>query len=270
MGPNWRRYFPFIAHRISESARNKFDATGARVAAALLLLAPFALLPGYTSAAALILILTWPFMHKRERVLSFVMAGCFAAFAGLAPMIDRFSVIADPASLTSLIARANESPADDVLARAIASAPVSDPEIEDDRYTALGMLAMRGGNSEAAAANFLRAISVNKNSAIAYVNLGNVYYQNGQYNKALEGYRKAEEVDSTDAVGQYNLAQAYIKTLLMGESSRALSRASKMGITRANRSRSRRAGMAVYQKRSRAAAGTRRRGHHNPALLAAC
>jgi tetratricopeptide (TPR) repeat protein len=169
-------------------------------------------------------------------------------------MIDRFSVIANPASLTSLIARANESPADDVLARAIASAPVSDPEIEDDRYTALGMLAMRGGDSEAAAANFLRAISVNKNSAIAYVNLGNVYYQNGQYNKALEGYRKAEEVDSTDAVGQYNLAQAYIKTLLMGESSRALSRASKMRLDQARESIAEpaRARMSVYQKTSRA------------------
>lgn len=268
------RYFPFIAHRISESARKKFNATGARIAAGLLLLAPFALLPGYTSAAALILILTWPFMHRRERVLSFVMAGLFAGYTGMAPVLDRLSVTADPVSLTSLIARANESPADDALAHAIADAPVKDPEIEDDRYTALGMLAMRAGNSETAAANFLRAISVNKNSAIAYVNLGNVYYQNGQYNKALEGYRKAEEVDSTDAVGQYNLAQAYIKTLLMGESSRALSRASKMGLDQAREAIAEpaRARMAVYQKTYSSAQlwdiAAVEGKHHNPALLA--
>ncbi len=244
------RYFPFIAHRIAESARNKFNATGGRVAAALLLLAPFALLPGYTSAAALILVLTWPFMHKRERILSMVMAGLFAGYAGSAFLLDRYTVVADPASLTSLIARANESAADETLARAIAAAPVTDPEIEDDRYTALGLLAMRAHDSETAAANFLRAISFNKNSSIAYVNLGNVYYQNGQYNKALEGYRKAEEVDSTDAIGQYNLAQAYIKTLLMGESSRALSRASKMGLERERDAFAEpaRARMAVYQK----------------------
>ncbi|MCI0452405.1 MAG: tetratricopeptide repeat protein, partial [Candidatus Latescibacteria bacterium] len=244
------RYFPFIAHRIAESARNKFNATGGRVAAALLLLAPFALLPGYTSAVALILVLTWPFMHRRERVLSMVMAGVFAAFTGLSPLVDRLSVVADPHSLTSLIARANESPANDALARAIAAAPVSDPAIDDDRYTALGMLAMRDGDSEGAAANFLRAISINKNSAIAYVNLGNVYYQNGQFNKALEGYRKAEEVDSSDAVSQYNLAQAYIKTLLMGESSRALSRASKMGLDHAREAIAEpaRSRMSVYQK----------------------
>lgn len=268
------RYFPFIAHRIAESARNKFNATGGRVAAALLLLAPFALLPGYTSAAALILVLTWPFMHKRERILSMVMAGLFAAFAGLAPLIDRYSVVADPQSLTSLIARANESAGDETLARAIEAAPVKDPSIEDDRYTALGMLAMRRGDSETAAANFLRAISINKNSAIAYVNLGNVYYENDQFNKALEGYRKAEEVDSTDAVGQYNLAQAYIKSLLMGESSRALSRASKMGLDGARDAiaEAARARMSVYQKtysstqlwEIAAAEGK----HQNPALVA--
>ncbi|MGH7947602.1 MAG: tetratricopeptide repeat protein, partial [Candidatus Binataceae bacterium] len=235
---------------------------------------PFALLPGYTSAAALILILTWPFMHRRERVLSFVMAGLFAAFTGFAPAIDRFSVVADPASLTSLIARANESAADESLARAIASAPVSDPETEDDRYTALGMLAMRSKDSETAAANFLRAISVNKNSAIAYVNLGNVYYENGQYNKALEGYRKAEEVDSTDAVGQFNLAQAYIKTLLMGESSRALSRAAKMGLDKAREAIAEpaRARMTVYQKTYSSAQlwqiAAVEGKYHNPALLA--
>jgi tetratricopeptide (TPR) repeat protein len=267
------RYFPFIAHRIAESARNKFNATGGRVAAALLLLAPFALLPGYTSAAALILVLTWPFMHKRERVLSMVMAGLFATFTGLSPLIDRLSVVADPNSLTSLIARANESSANDPLARAIAAAPVSDPAIDDDRYTALGMLAMRDGDSETAAANFLRAISINKTSAIAYVNLGNVYYQNGQFNKALEGYRKAEEVDSSDAVSQYNLAQAYIKTLLMGESSRALSRASKLGLehSRDAIAEPARARMAVYPKtyssiqlwKIAAVEGK----YHNPALV---
>ncbi len=227
------RYFPFLAHRIAESARLKFNAAGARVAAALLLLAPFALLPGYTRAAALILILTWPFMHKRERTLSMVLAGVFVVFAGTASFVDRLSVVADPKSLTSLIARANESANDPALAHAIANSPIDDDELNDDRYTTLGLLAMRGRDPETAAAHFLRAISFNKNSAIAYVNLGNVYFNNGQYTKALEGYRKAEEVDSTDAVGQYNLAQTYIKTLLMGESSQALSRASKLGLDRA-------------------------------------
>ncbi|HEU4929503.1 MAG TPA: tetratricopeptide repeat protein [Candidatus Krumholzibacteria bacterium] len=268
------RYFPFIAHRIAESARIKFNAAGARVAAALLLLAPFALLPGYTTAAALILILTWPFMHKHERVLSMVMAGVLVVFAGTASYIDRLSVVADPKSLTSLIARANESADDPVLAHAIANCPIDDDELNDDRYTALGLLAMRGGDPETAAAHFLRAISYNKNSAIAYVNLGNVYFNNGQYTKALEGYRKAEEVDSTDAVGQYNLAQTYIKTLLMGESSQALSRASKLGLDRARDAIAEpsRARMSVYPRTYSSAQlweiAAQDGAHGNPALVA--
>lgn len=267
------RYFPFIAHRIAESARIKFNAAGARVAAALLLLAPFALLPGYTTAAALILILTWPFMHKHERVLSMVMAGVFVVFTGTASYLDRMSVVADPKSLTSLIARANGSANDHVLEGAIAGYATDDDELNDDRYTALGLLAMRGGDPETAAAHFLHAISFNKNSAIAYVNLGNVYFDNRQYNKALEGYRKAEEVDSTDAIGQYNLAQTYIKTLLMGESSQALARASKLGLDGkrnaiAEPARSR---MAVYPRTYSSAqlwAIAAQEGKHgNPALV---
>ena len=268
------RYFPFIAHRIAESARIKFNAAGARVAAALLLLAPFALLPGYTTAAALILILTWPFMHKHERVLSMVMAGVFVVFTGTASYIDRMTVVADPKSLTSLIADANESADERVLADAIAKYETDDDELNDDRYTALGLLAMRGGDPETAAAHFLHAISFNKNSAIAYVNLGNVYFNNEQYTKALEGYRKAEEVDSTDAVGQYNLAQTYIKTLLMGESSQALARASKLGLDRARSAIAEpsRARMAVYPRTYSSAqlwAIAAQEGKHgNPALVA--
>jgi hypothetical protein len=91
------------------------------------------------------------------------------------------------------------------------------------------MLAMRAGDHQTAVDHFIAAISLRPDKAIAYVNVGNVYYLAGQYTKALEGYRKAEQVDSTDAIGQYNLAQAYIKALLMSESSQALGRASKIG-----------------------------------------
>jgi hypothetical protein len=71
---------------------------------------------------------------------------------------------------------------------------------------------------------------------MAYINLGNVYYSQGLYEKALEGYRKAAQIDDSDAVGQYNLAQAYIKTLLMAESSKALNKASEGGIEDVKRS----------------------------------
>ncbi len=224
------RYLPFLAHRIGETLKNKFNAAAPRVCAFLLLLAPLALMPGYATAMALVLVATFSFMRQRERVFTFILTGVFAALMWFAPWLDRFSTVADPTSLVSLIARANESAANPELAGRIEAVDV--PGLGAERETALGMLAMRGHDDERAVEHFIAAISLKPYKAIAYVNVGNVYYVNAQYNKALEGYRKAEQVDSTDAIGQYNLAQAYIKTLLMSESSHALERASKIGFTR--------------------------------------
>jgi len=221
------RYFPFLAHRLGDWLKRRFNASAPRACAYLLLFAPFLIIPSYPIAVALVMLVTWPFMQRRERVLAFLSAGAFATLAWFAPFIDRYSPIADPASLTSLIAQANESAADPTLAALIAATPSRG--LDAEKETALGLLAMRGGQQEQAVGYFLSAIEKNPRESLSYVNLGNVYYLNGQYDKALEGYRKAEQVNRADAVGQYNLAQAYIKTLLMDESSQALKRASQAG-----------------------------------------
>lgn len=221
------RYFPFLAHRLAEWLKRHFNAAAARPCAYLLLLAPFALLPGYAPAVALLLLATWPFMQRRERVMTFLGTGALAALMWFAPVVDRYTTVADPLSTTSLIARANESGANPALTSVLSSAPANG--LEAEQQTALGLLAMRAGEQEKAVAHFLRAIEIEPSASIAYVNLGNVYFLNAQYDKALEGYRKAEQVNPADAVGQYNLAQAYIQTLMMSESSKALERASQAG-----------------------------------------
>jgi Tfp pilus assembly protein PilF len=222
------RYFSFIAHSVAEMFKDRFNAVGPRLTAFLVILTPFAILPGFATAAGMVMLMTWPFMQRRERAMSMVIMASFALLAWSAPVLDRYSSVADPNSLVSLIARANDSPADESLERALANADAGG--LEAERQAALGLLATRAGDTESAAAHFLRSISIKPDNAIPYINLGNVYYLNGQYVKALEGYRKAEQADSTDAVAQYNLAQAYIKTLLMSESSRALNRASQLNV----------------------------------------
>jgi tetratricopeptide (TPR) repeat protein len=221
------RYFPFLAHRIAEWLSRRFNAARPRACAYLLLFAPFFLIPAYPIAIALVMIAVWPFMARRERVVAFMSAAMFATLAWFAPWIDRYSPIADPASLTSLIAQANESAADPTLAALIAATPSRG--LESEKQTALGLLAMRAGQQEQAVGYFLSAVEKNPHNSMPYVNIGNVYYLNGEFDKALEGYRKAEQVNAGDAVGQYNQAQAYIKTLLMDESSQALKRASQAG-----------------------------------------
>ena len=75
---------------------------------------------------------------------------------------------------------------------------------------------LTGALDEAAPGPTEATDSKSPNGSMGYVNLGNVYFIQGQYEKALEGYRKAESIDPEDPVCQYNLAQAFIKTLLIG------------------------------------------------------
>jgi tetratricopeptide (TPR) repeat protein len=108
--------------------------------------------------------------------------------------------------------------------------------LEIEKNLALGLLHLKAENFLPAATHHLAAIADDPNNQMAYVNLGNVYYLQGEYNKALEGYRKAAALDTTDAICQYNLAQGYIKTLFLGESSLALRNASAFGIEKIKQS----------------------------------
>ena len=219
------KYLPFAAHKVREFLQTKFNSAWAGFAAYLLLMIPLVVLPGIITAMAYITVVTWMFMYKRERfvililVLPFILLGLFGTY--LKPLTP----LADPKSLSSLIARANESDGDDNLIRAIERASV-----EAEKNLALGLLHQRAGHYITSADHFFRAISQEPQEPMGYINLGNVYYLQGQYEKALEGYRKAEGIEPLDPVCQYALAQAYIKTLLMKEASKSLNLASALGI----------------------------------------
>ena len=66
--------------------------------------------------------------------------------------------------------------------------------------------------------------------APAFLNLGNVYFMQGDYDKALAGYQSAVELDSTSAVANYNIGQTYIKKMLFAQSGEWLERANILGI----------------------------------------
>jgi tetratricopeptide (TPR) repeat protein len=222
------RYLPFVAYRLSEILQARFNAVAPRATAMLILMVPFALLPGFVSGMSILLVMTWYFMHKREKAVMFVLMLPLVALAVLAPRLERVAPLSDPGSFVSLSAQGVHSAGDSGLIGAIEAVPAEG--LEAEKYNALGILHLRRENYEAAASLFLRAISVRPDDPVAYINLGNVYYLQEMYDKALEGYRKAEQLAPADAVGQYNLAQAYIKTLLLAESSKALKNASVAGI----------------------------------------
>jgi len=222
------RYLPFAAHRIKEFMESRMGALLAGPAAIILLLIPFVAFPGIITALAYITITCWLFMYRRERFVLLVLITPFVLYGLFGSLLKPITSVADPSSMTSLIARANTDAGNIELIEEIEEAPAGD--LEAEKEMALGLLYQRRGNYVTAADHFFRTISHEKHLAMAYINLGNVYFMQGDYAKALEGYRKSEGIEPLDAVCQHALAQAYIKELLMKESSKALQLASALGI----------------------------------------
>jgi len=229
-----QRYLPFVAHRLAESMSRRFRAAMPRTTAYLLISIPFALFPGFITGTCTLLLMTWHFMHRREKVGVVLLLAPFVLMGLFSSHLERFSPVADPTSFTTAAAQSNEAPGDGDLINELARAET--PGLQADKHNAMGQLYLRREDYNRAAEQFLGAIALEPGSPGAYVNLGNVYYLQGQWQKALEGYSKAVSIDSLDAVAQYNLAQAYIKALLMAESSRALRMATAAGIDRVRRS----------------------------------
>jgi tetratricopeptide (TPR) repeat protein len=214
------KYLPYLAHKLSERLERRFNASLPTTASYLLLLSPVLFFVNTIIPLAYLTVLCWLSMYRREKVLVVLLVAPFV-FSGFFDIHFRLgTVLADPKSLTSLADRANDAGGDEYLIQAIEQAPAAG--VESDKNLALGLLYLKAGRYYEASDRLFKAVSLEPNRTMGYVNLGNVRFMQADYEKALQGYRKAEGIDSMDPVCQYNLAQAYIKTLLMKEASRAL------------------------------------------------
>ncbi|MEE9269301.1 MAG: tetratricopeptide repeat protein [Candidatus Krumholzibacteria bacterium] len=222
------KYLPFAAHKVQEFLRSRMRAGAAGFTAYLLLLLPLLIAPGIVTTLAYLTVVCWVFMYRREKFLVFTLVTPFVILGLFGSVLRPFTPLTDPGSLTSLMARANDSAGDDQLIRQLDRAKVEG--LEAERNIALGLIHQRNEQYGAAADHFFRSISLRPDDSSGYINLGNVYFLQGQYEKALEGYRTAQGIEPLDPVGQYALAQAYIKTLMMKESSIALQLAAANGI----------------------------------------
>jgi tetratricopeptide (TPR) repeat protein len=222
------KYLPFAVHRFKEFLQERFRAAFPGLSAYLILLLPLVLVPGAVTALAYLTVVCWLFMYRRERFLMIVLLVPFIVLGFFGSYLRPLTPLADPKSLTSLIVEANEAPGDSRLIRELERTPAEG--LEAEKNNALGILHQRSGRYTTAADYFFRAISVKPDEPRGYINLGNVYFLQGSYDKALEGYRKAEAIEPRDAVCQHGLAQAFIKTLLMKEASKSLQLAATLGL----------------------------------------
>ena len=222
------KYLPFAAHRLTELLKTRFHAVLPNFSGYLLLLLPLVIIPGTVTALSYLTVVCWLFMYRRERFLMLVLFAPFIFIGIFGSYLRPVTMVADPTSMTSLIARANVADGDSRLIKAIERTPATG--LESEKNMTLGLLHQRRGQYSTASDYFFRAISLAPDDAMGYINLGNVYFLQRDYEKALEGYRKAEGIGPLDAICQHGLAQAYIKTLLMKEASKSLQLAASLGL----------------------------------------
>jgi len=221
------RYRPFIIHTITE-ARAHRSSLPARWIFGLACAALVLMRLGLALYIALLVITLWTFMSRREKgiIVSFIILLGAASFSArysncLAPAID-------PRSFVNRLALVNQRGVSEECIAEIRA--ISGNSYRAQKDFALGTMTYRFGLYDEARAYLLESVSVQPGFSSAFLNLGNVYFMQGDYDKALAGYQSAIELDSTSAVANYNIGQTYIKKMLFAQSGDWLESATILGI----------------------------------------
>ena len=86
-------------------------------------------------------------------------------------------------------------------------------------YNASGLELIKGGKAEEAIASFKQAIKLKPDFAEAHKNLGDLYFQLGEYKKAADEYKQAVKYQSDFVSAYANLGTAYFR---LGEHKKAI------------------------------------------------
>lgn len=222
------RHWPRIDHLIRERWAKRIAFPPARFIGPLVILGLLIARLGFALYAGLLLVVLWPMISRREKAAILPLVVFLGACSVLAPRMESYLPAIDEGSITRRLASLEDRGADPALVESIGR--ISDAEFVPEREYALGTLLYRLGRYDEARQHLLDCVSLRGDFAPAYLNLGNVYFRQGDFSRALAGYQNVMAIDSTNAVASYNIGQAYINRMLFAESSEALQRARELGI----------------------------------------
>lgn len=222
------KYWFLIDHKIREVYSRKHSFPPARFIGLLAVLGLLVMRLGIAAYTVILILVTWSFLSRREKGGVLVLAVFISALSFLSPMTNIFITAIDEGSVTRRLSLINESGANNQLLHSINT--IEDPRFIAEREYALGTLMYRLGMYDEAREHLLASVSRRSDFAPAYLNLGNVYFMQGDYNKALAGYQNVIAIDSTSSVAYFNIGQTYINKMLFAESSSALKKAGVLGI----------------------------------------
>ncbi len=226
------RHWPEYDHKIREMYGGKFAFPPARFIGPLLILGLLIARSGIAVYSALMMAVLWPVIGRREKAAILGVTIFICAVSFLTPRLESLTAAIDEGSVTRRLAMTNETGADSRLIRSIGS--INDKRFSAEKDFALGTMKSRMGLYEEARDHLLASVSKRKDFEPAYLNLGNVYFRQGDFNRALAGYQSVIAIDSTNALAWFNIGQTYINKMLFAESSEALERAREFGIEEYN------------------------------------
>lgn len=222
------KYWPLIEHRIAEMYSRRFSAPPSRWIIALIFGALLCMRLGAALYIAVLVVVLWSYLSGKEKGIIATGMVLLAAASFGAPYSNCFAPAIDPGSITNRLALVNERGVNEECISRIRG--ITGERFQAHKDFALGTMMYRLGLYETAQRHFLDAVSARPDFAPAFVNLGNVYFMQGDYDKALAGYQSAVELDSTSAVAHYNIGQTFIKKMLFAPSGAWLEKANMLGI----------------------------------------
>lgn len=226
------RHWPEYDHKIREMYGGKYAFPPARFIGPLVILGLLIARGGIVLYSVLMMAVLWPVIGRREKAAILTVTIFICAVSILSPRLESLTAAIDEGSATRRLSMINESGADARLIRSIES--INDKRFSTAKDFALGTMKSRMGLYEEARDHLLASVSQRSDFEPAYLNLGNVYFRQGDFNRALAGYQSVIAIDSTNALAWYNIGQTYINKMLFAESSEALEKAREFGIEEYN------------------------------------
>ena len=175
-----------------------------------------------------------PFLRRRERACVMALCALLAALEISVQTVGPRALLLDPRSDVARSSRVAAGISD----RELESAWSAAPERTATQEFLLGLLARQRGDFELAKRRYSACLERDSTFAAAYVNLANLFFYAGRYDRATVGYRAAATFEPTDPVARYDLAQTYIRTTHYAEADGELAAAAALGMAAAARRQS--------------------------------
>ncbi len=222
------KYWTFFDHWLRERYSKKISFPPQQWIGAILLVSLLITRAGLAIYIAVLMIVLWTFLSKKEKGVVLTLTILLSAGSFMSHYSNVLTPAVDPSSITRRLSLINERGVDDRLIEKITA--IEDPQFKAERDYAVGTLLYRLGMHEDAKRYLLDAVSERPEFAPAYLNLGNVYFLQNDFDKALAGYQNVVAIDPENALAHYNIAQTYIQKMLFAESSQSLRAATELGI----------------------------------------